>query len=249
MFAVRHNVPRYCAGMTFFVVLLFVHKVHSEITVQKVGDPIFDVVDTHLFSAPTDVFPALFPDHFPRAPHVDFATEFTRGLEQNGIADQNLFQIADFTAPSAVHLGYVIVPGVDAPQGVTQDGDSFGIIPNAILPISISGDVFRNGVLFEQNAFGLNLPPIDGLDGRSHFVVENWENSDFAPPGLPTLAGDYQYVLKIRDTANAGVDMVGTFSVVPEPSNMSLMVPILCILGLFRRTLFASVDAIIRRTH
>ena len=71
--------------------------------------------------------------------------------------------------------------------------------------------------MYEEGAFGLSLPALDGFDGRSHFVVENWENSDFAPAGLASLVGDYEYRITMRDASNNGFDVVSRFSIVPEP--------------------------------
>ena len=49
--------------LTVLCSVLFVGQpaAHGEVMVTQVGMPIFDLVDTHLFAAPTDVFPSLFP--------------------------------------------------------------------------------------------------------------------------------------------------------------------------------------------
>ena len=55
---------------------------HGGVMVHTVGAPVFAVVDTHLFAAPTDIFPSLFPDHFPtRLQHgPGYDHEFADGL-------------------------------------------------------------------------------------------------------------------------------------------------------------------------
>jgi hypothetical protein len=194
-------------------------RAQNAIEVTKIGTPTFEVVDTHLFGAPTDVFPTLVPNHFPRIAHSNFDQEFSDGLALTGWPQKEQYDVAEFSAPSAVHLGYALVPGPTAPTGSTADFASGPIIPNAI---AIRGDVFLNGAAFELNAFNLTPTPAAGFDGASHYVVENWENSDFAPAGLASLVGDYEYRLTLRDAVNDnGYDMVARFSVVPEPVTMS----------------------------
>lgn len=192
---------------------------HGETIMTPVGTAAFQLVDTHLYAAPTSSFPSLFPHHFPmREEHAPpYDREFSDGLALAGILDSAAFSVSDFTAPNAVHFGYVLVPP-SGTNGTSQDSGNGPIIPNAELPISIQGDVYLNGELFEQGAFGLSLPGSDGFDGRSHFIVENWENSDFAPQGLSSLVGDYEYRITMRDASNNGFDVVSKFTVVPEPA-------------------------------
>ena len=89
-----------------------------------------------------------------------------------------MFGVSDFTDPSAVHIGYVLVPNAAAPTGSSPDYANGPILPN---PIAIKGDVFLNGAPFELSAFGLTPAPAPEIDGASHYVVDNWENSLFAP--------------------------------------------------------------------
>jgi hypothetical protein len=195
----------------------------GDVTVTSIGTPVFELVDTHLYAAPTDSFPSLFPNHFPtriiHAPPYD--QEFADGLALAGYPDKEVFSVEEFTSPSAVHFGYVLVPNGNAPTGSSFDYVSGPIIPNDIFPIAAAGDVYRNGAVFEQNAFNLSLTSAAGFDGRSHFIVEHWENSDFAPPGLDSLVGDYEYRLALRDVNNNGFDVVAHFQVVPEPITLS----------------------------
>jgi hypothetical protein len=210
----------------------------GEVTVTPVGTPVFQLVDSHLYAAPTDSFPSVFPNHFPtrivHAPPYD--QEYANGLANTGYADKEVFSVSEFTSPSAVHLGYALVPQANAPTGATQDYASGPIIPNDILPITVQGDVFLNGAVYEQGAFGSSLPSIEGFDGRSHFVVESWENSDYAPPGLGSLVGDYEYRLTVRDGNNNGFDVLGQFEVVPEPMTLApLALGVIALTGCARR--------------
>lgn len=124
----------------------------GEVAVTPVGTPVFNLVDTHVYSAATDSFSSLFPKHFPtRVVHAPpYDQEYTDGLALTGFPEKEAFSVSEFTSPSAVHLGYVLVPQSNAPTGSTQDYASGPIIPNGILPISIQGDVFLNGAIYEQ---------------------------------------------------------------------------------------------------
>ena len=207
------------------------------VTIDQIGNPLFQVVDTHIYAAPTDSFPSLFPLHFPTIVLHDppYDHEFSEGLALTGFAQGASFSVAEFTDPSAVHLGYILVPTANAPTGSSFDFTSGPIIPNNVFPISILGDVYQNGLPFELNAFNISLPAQAGADGRSHFIVENWENSSFAPPGLPSLVGDYEYRLTIRDANNNGYNVLGQFQVIPEPGSLGLVVSALLVCGLRRR--------------
>ena len=194
----------------------------GEVTITPVGTP-YLVVDTHLYTAPAiNLSPALFPDfpnHFPtRLQHAPpYDQEFADALAIAGYAEKEVFSVEEFSSPNAVHFGFVVVPGTNAPNGSSLDFDSGPIIPNDIFPIAYGGDVYLNGALYEQNAWGNSVPALDGFDGRSHFLVDLWENSEFAPPGLGSLVGDYEYRITLRDVNNFGYDIVATFQVVPEP--------------------------------
>lgn len=192
------------------------------VTVTAVGTPVFDITSTLLFAAPTDIFPTLVPNHFPRSVHAPpYGQEFADGLAMKGITEAHEFSVSDFTDTSAVHLAYVIEPKETAPTGSSPDYADGPVIPN---PIIITGDVFLNDAPYELMAFDLTPSPAPGIDGASHYVVENWENSAFAPPGLESLVGDYEYRLTLRDTVNDnGYDVVARFSVVPEPDSCTLV--------------------------
>lgn len=219
-----------CAALV--AVLALGQSVRGEIMITTVGSPTFEVVDAHLFTAPTDPasFRALFPDHFPtRVQHgPPYTQEYSSGLALTGYPQGNVFSVAQFTAPNAVHLGYTIVPNTAAPLGSSFDFSNNAILPNNLFPITAQGDVYRNGVPYELGAFGLSLPGDANFDGRSHFLLDHWENSDFAPPGLASLIGDYEYRLAIRDVNNNGFDVVAQFQLTPVPEPAALAQFALC---------------------
>ena len=218
------------APLLVFATALIPNFAQAGVVITAVGNAGFSVVDTHIYAAPTNSFPSLFPDHFTggspdRKVHSGYDGEYAAGLALSGFHQGEVFSEAEITAPNAIHLGYVLVPNASAPSGSSFDFANGPIIPRSNSPITIQGEVFLNGVLFESGpgAFGLSLTaePNLALDGNSHFVVEQWENSSFARPGLTSLVGNYEYRLTVRDTAGAGYDMNASFSVVPEPSMLA----------------------------
>ncbi len=199
---------------------------HAGIVITPIGSAGFSVVDSHIYAAPTNSFPGLFPDHFPvRLPHSGYDGEYAAGLAAQGYHQGDVFSVAEITDPSAIHLGFVVVPAASAPTGSSFDFNSGPILPNASLPIVVQGDVYHNGVLFEAGpgAFFLRLTGDANFDGRSHFIVNLWENSLYARPGLVDLSGDYEYRVSLRDTGGVGYDITASFRVqaVPEPGTLA----------------------------
>jgi hypothetical protein len=217
--------------LTAAALLLNQLDVQGAVIVTPVGTPGYQVTDLHLFAAPTgaqaqQTFQALFPAHFPRVPHQPpYNQELATGLALTGYREGDVFDVSEFTAPSGVYLGFVVVPGPGAPTGSSPDFLSGPIIPVGIQPIRIRGDVFLDGALFEQSpgAFSLNLTSVAGIDGGSHFVVALFEDSSFASPGLTDLTGAYEYRLTLRDANGNGYNALAQFQVaaVPEPSTLA----------------------------
>ncbi len=131
------------AALAMLAVFVGQAVAQDPVTVTAIGTPLFDIANPHVFAAPTDIFPALVPNHFPRTAHSpSYAQEFADGLAMNGITEAQVFNVSDFTDPSAVHLAYVLEPNGTAPVGSSPDYADGPIIPN---PINITGDVYLNG--------------------------------------------------------------------------------------------------------
>jgi hypothetical protein len=217
-----------------------VSNAQAAIVITAVGTPKFDIVDAHLFTAPTATyFPAIVPNHQPtRVVHSGYATELSTGLANAGFQEKTVFTESDFSAPNAVMLGFVMTPNALAPNGSSFDFANGPILSVADGLPSGSGDVYLNGNPYELGAFGIGVGA-DVFDGLSHIVGAVWENSAFAPPGLTSLIGDYEYRLTIRDGSNNGYNVLGSFSVaaVPEPSSMLGLLGATTMFALRRRRL------------
>jgi hypothetical protein len=220
--------------------LAMTSNAQAAIVITAVGTPKFDIVDAHLFTAPTATyFPAIVQNHLPtRVVHSGYATELSEGLANAGFQQKTVFTESDFSAPNAVMLGFVMIPNALAPSGSSFDFANGPILSVADGLPSGSGDVYLNGNPYELGAFGVGVGA-DGFDGLSHIVGAVWENSAFAPPGLTSLIGDYEYRLTIRDGSNNGYNVLGSFSVaaVPEPSSMLGLLGATALFSLRRRRL------------
>lgn len=211
----------------------------AQVSVTPVGSPIFGTLDVNLFSAPLgtsasgfaeffQTAAAVLPDHVPgRVPHAGpYDQEITQGLASAGLVSKFVFDVSELAAPQGIFFAFVIVPGAGAPLGSSLDFASGPIIPNANLPIRVAGDAFRNGALFEQDAFGATLGLVAGRDGSSHNFIIGALNSESAPPGLTDLTGDYEYRLTIRDAGQNGYNVSARFTVVnaiPELGTCALL--------------------------
>ena len=210
--------------------LLSLTAVRGDVIVSPVDDPMFQIADLHLFAAPTgasveQTSAAVFPTHFPsRVVHQPpYVQELTEGLALTGFPEGEVFDVSKFTFPSGVYLGFILAPGPAAPNGSAFDFASGPIIPNSVFPVLVRGDVFLNGALFEGGAFAFDITPAVAFDGQSHIVAAVFEDSSFAPPGLTDLTGAYEYRLTLRDSGNNGYNVVGQFSLVPEPDTWTLL--------------------------
>jgi hypothetical protein len=148
-----------------------------------------------------------------------------------GFAEKTVFDVSEFSAPSGVFLIWMNIPGPNAPTGSSPDFASGPIIPNSIFPVRIAGDVYRNGAIFEQNAFGYNVPSLNALnpplnvDGHSHFPFFGAEADVFGPAGLTDFTGAYEYRMTMRDVNGNGYNISARFQVtaIPEPGTMALL--------------------------
>ena len=213
---------------------------------QQVGTPTWTPTDFHLFAATIGTFASglaefsqLAQDLLPPPNHELFAGtgifigpgvvhsgydhEFGDGLANLGLHDAMSFNVMDFTLPRAVVLVWMTVPTQSAPTGASPDGGVDGpIIPNNKFPITVDGDLFRNGILYDP-AFDVSVPGLDTVkppftsaDGHSHFPNFLAGAQDFVP-GVDPL-GQYELVLKMLDASGNGWNAHLNFSVVPLPA-------------------------------
>ncbi len=229
----------------------------------QVGTPTWIPTDFHLFAATIGTFGSGLaefgqlaqnllpsPKHElfagtglfigPGVVHSGYNHEFADGLATLGLHDATSFNVADFTLPRGVVLVWMTVPTLSAPSGVAPDGAVNGpVIPNNQFPITVDGDLFRNGNLydpgFDFSVPGLDLvnPPFAGADGHSHFPNFIAEAQDFVPGIDP--AGQYEFVLQMRDAGGNGWNAHLNFSVVPLPGAIWLLGSALGGIGLVRR--------------
>lgn len=231
-----------CAGAAL---LAPAGRAGAQVTITPVGNPVYQIVDARLFAAPHGLAPTyslfnqttaqIFPGHFPaRVPHAGpYERELSEGLARAGFADRTanpLFDVSEFSGPTGVFFGLIRVPGPNAPLGSSPDFASGPIVPNAAFPITVRGDVLRNGAIFEAGAFGpATSNPAAGFDGSSHNYNLFAENGSILPAGAD-LTGDYEYRITYRDAAGTtGYDVSARFRVaqgvqaVPEPGTCALI--------------------------
>jgi len=137
--------------------------------------------------------------------------------EEKGFRPKQTFHASEFTAPGGIVILLNLVPSKGAPVGSSFDFASGPIIPNALFPIAVDGDLFRDGVLYDpffdsSYAGYLGMTPPILRDGPSHLPWFFGENSGFGPPNVPAT-GKYEFKLKITDATGAGWQVQMPFSV------------------------------------
>jgi hypothetical protein len=168
----------------------------------------------------------------PGAVHSGYDQELSAGMTNLGLVSKTIFSAADFTAPKGIILGWMMVPDTGSPTGSSVDGSPNGhIIANATLPITIDGDLYRNGILYDA-AFDFQAGGIAGVDGYSHFPLFIAENKDISGSGITDPTGQYEFRLKLTDTSGKGLTYNIGFQVVPVPPAIWLFSSALGALGL-----------------
>jgi hypothetical protein len=218
------------------------------ITITKVGNPTWQPVDVHLFTAPAEPFGTvgfatadaiLFPHFFINSSGVvvpvppdpgPYTNELATGLARNGFSDRSVFAPQDLAGkPNGIWLTYMLVPGPGSPTGKSPDYASGPIIPEALFPIVGTEEVLRNGVHFDSGTVTTRALSTLGfiVDGSSHRpqLIENDLPTADNPLGLTAdqLGGHYQTTMSLRDAQGNGFNIVAQFDVVPEPSTFALL--------------------------
>jgi hypothetical protein len=181
--------------------------------------PFVDFIDPIL--APNHAYN---PDEFvfgPGAPHAGpYSDEAFAALSAANIAVKQSFSTAEFSAPSGVILTFNVVPGGSAPIGSSPDFASGPIIPNALFPLVVDGDLYRDGVLYDPyydgsfTGFDAWHPPV-AVDGSSHSMFWLEENSSFVPDVMPQ--GGYEFRISILDGSGSGWAITVPFTVSGAP--------------------------------
>lgn len=154
----------------------------------------------------------------PAVPHAGpYHDELATFAIEKGFRPTQKFKAREFTAPGGIIILLNLVPSAGAPTGSSFDFASGPIIPNAVFPITVDGDLYRNGELYDpffDSAYagypGMNPPIV--VDGPSHLPWFFGENSSFGPPNTP-VTGNYEFKLKITDSTGAGWNLKVPFTV------------------------------------
>ena len=187
------------------------------ISVTKFGDPVWEPVDFHLFTAPvgdgvgnpafeefkntaTTILPE--PEYVfnpllfvgPGSPNPDFQNDIGEGIAAAGYKEGDVFSVAEFSPTAGVILAWMNVPGPNAPDGTdpavpdTPDYDSGPTISNALFPITGLYTVRRDGELFEPT--DNTNPPFPPLDENINppFNVEGYSHFPFFMAGSTLFA-------------------------------------------------------------
>jgi hypothetical protein len=203
------------------------------VQIKKVGNPIWKPVDFHVFTASDADFTGqlinlLYPlrhkycaDFFgpgPGDPHQPpYNHEFEGNLDIVNITDSLVFRVADFSPPNGVWAVWMTVPDPGT-TGSSPDFNSGPIIPNALFPIHVAGETFRNNQLwdpflgsFDVVALTNQLSCPFNVDGHSHFPIFYAEDSRFGPGG--PLTGHYEFRVTMTDTTGNGWSITVAFTV------------------------------------
>jgi len=154
----------------------------------------------------------------PALPHAGPYDDELYGLAvAKNVPVKQTFSVAEFSDPSGVTIMMNIIPSAGAATGSSVDFASGPIIPNALFPIAVDGDMFREGVLYDAE-FDSSYPGYPGQtppivkDGPSHLVWFFGENSSFGPLNTPAT-GSFAFKLKITDSTGAGWNVTVPFTV------------------------------------
>lgn len=234
---------RYAAALLFTLVFGIWPVAKADVNVTKVGDPTFVPTDFHLFAAPIGTEATGYaeflgtlqsilspPQHAdvpglgigPGIPHAGpYDQEMGKGVIGAGFVEATTFTTAQFSNGTAVFLGFMLVPGPNAPSGSSPDFASGPIMANAMFPLNFVSDTFTDGTFNDTGKSEVpaisTVPGFESLAGHSHIPLFTADNFDFASNDVP---GAYEYRITLRDAAGNGYDVVAPFQVqaIPEPA-------------------------------
>ncbi len=145
-----------------------------------------------------------------------YGEELAGLIETAGLEDKTGFTVDEFSAPSFLMFGLVLVPLDGSATGSTPDGEGVPMIENALYPIEFEGDlVTAAGQVFDPDYDGA-LVGMDALgepyDGFSHNPAFFWGNASTGPPEAD-LPGFYRLDTRFLDATGAGYNISFKFRV------------------------------------
>lgn len=211
----------------------------APVQLQRIGHPIWKPVDFHVFTAAIGTaddgyaefglnqINLLYPLRHqsctelgigPGAPHQPpYVQEMEAGLDVMNFADSQFFGVREFSSGKGVWAVWMTVPHPGT-TGSSPDFTSGPIIPNALFPIHVYGQTYRNNQLWDPYPADFDVPPLTpelscpfNVDGHSHFPIFLTDNADFGPGG--PIAGQYEYRVKMTDVNGNGWSITVYFSV------------------------------------
>jgi hypothetical protein len=193
-----------------------------------IGNPTWDVVDGAQFTGPVgtmqDGYQAFLPTMQMVAPHhrldmqahifnsfephpPPYDRELTTNLEASELVRGSRYAVADWVPPRGLIVGIVLAAKPGSAQGKTPDG-LLPMMANAIFPISIDADLFRNGALIDAD-FDSSYPAVTAADptlgGYSHVILGFIETTEYLPGNQRT--GAFSWRFHFRDHTGAGYDL------------------------------------------
>ena len=141
---------------------------------------------------------------------ADHATAMSSAVEACGFTSTRLLEPEDLEDPSAIFLGFTLVPGPDAPSGRTIDAeDDRPLIPETLFPLETSLDFYREGELVDYISEIVH-PRLDDLKvpgmGLTHVPMLFLQATSLAAPDM-SPAGVFRWSLTIEDATYAGYDI------------------------------------------
>lgn len=156
----------------------------------------------------------------PGVPHQPpYNHEIDRNLDRTDFRESLVFRAPEFSPPNAVWATWMTVPW---PGRIGSSPDfKFGpIIPNALFPVQVVGQTFRNNQPWDPYLAIFAVPPLTdqlscpfSVDGHSHFPLFFADNYSFGTGG--PIAGQYEYRVTMTDTTGDGWSIVVKFTVRP----------------------------------
>ncbi len=221
----------------------------GNVKITPIGDPIWRPVGFRQFTAPIGTAESGYaeflqttlgilppPNHCfcpellvgPCTAHLGpYDDEQGQGIEDLGFAQGTVFSVSDFSEGQGIWCTWMTVPD-PGETGSSPDFASGPIIPNSLFPINVSGQTFRNNMLWNPFLGTFDVPALTDeicatpdcsctasldVDGHSHIPIFFAESSDFGPGG--NLLGSYEFRITMMDSERNGWDITARFQVVP----------------------------------